>query len=341
MAGRSSEPEPQPRDVVAIGCSAGGLEALGRILQRLPADLPASVVIVQHIAPSPAPYLVALLQRDTELPVRWVEQGAPMEQGHIYVAPPDVHVLFQDSHFALSSGPRENHARPSIDKLFRSAAVTHGSRVVGALLTGMMHDGVAGLRAIQEAGGHTIVQDPSDAAYPELPGRALTAMTPNRILPVDQIGPTIATLAGEPVPPRPIPARLLYEAELDAVGAVEPGLLSKIGSQTPISCPECNGPTWQINDDHPPRVRCYLGHANTALDVLTSGSQQVELALWTAIRALSDRAVTFDLLAADATGMGQLHVADAYTARAKEARDHAAVAREFMMNLKRRLDPES
>lgn len=193
-------------------------------------------------------------------------------------------MLFQDSHFALSSGPRENHARPSIDKLFRSAAVAHGSRVVGALLTGMMHDGVAGLRAIQEAGGHTIVQDPTEAAYPELPGHALSAMTPNRVLPVDQIGPTIATLAGEPVPPRPIPTKLVLEAQIDAGTPVEPALLAELGFQTPIACPDCHGPTWRIRDEHPPRVRCYLGHANTALDILTAGSQQVELAMWTAIR---------------------------------------------------------
>ncbi len=318
----------KPRDVVTIGCSAGGLDALGRIVQTLPTDLKASVVIVQR------PEFEAL-----GFAVRWVEQGAPVQPGNIYVAPPDVHVLFQDRHFTLNSGPRENHARPSIDKLFRSAAVTHGSSVVGALLTGMMHDGVAGLRAIQEAGGHTIVQDPKDAAYPELPGRALSAMTPNRVLPLDEIGPTIATLAGELVPRRPIPVKLQLEAELDAGGPVDPELLSKIGSQTPLSCPDCNGPTWQIDDQHPPRVRCYLGHSNTALDVLAAGSQQVETALWTAIRALSDRAVTFDMLAADAKGMGQDHAAEAYTQRATEARRHAEVARAFMLDLTRRLDP--
>lgn len=328
----------QRRDVVTIGCSAGGLEALGRIVQKLPADLRASVVIVQHIAPSPTPHLVTLLQRSSSLPIRWVEQGAPVVPAHIYVAPPDAHVLFEDDHFTLSRAPRENHARPSIDKLFRSAAATHGSRVIGALLTGMMHDGVAGLRAIQEAGGHTIVQDPNDAAYPELPGHALSVMRPNRVLRVEQIGPTIAALAEDPVPPLPIPDKLRLEAELDAGGPVEPELLAKLGSQTPVSCPDCGGPTWQIHDEHPPRLRCYLGHANTALDVLKAGSEQVETALWTAIRALSDRAVIFDMLAADAKAMGQDHAADAYAGRAAEARRNSEVARAFMLDTTRRLD---
>lgn len=331
--------EPRPRDVIAIGCSAGGLEALGQIVQELPADLRAAVVIVQHIAPSATPYLVNLLQRQTQLPVSWVEQGALMQPGRIYVAPPDHHVLFVNNHFSLSSGPPENHVRPSIDKMFRSAAATHGSRVVGTLLTGMMHDGVAGLRAIQEAGGHTIVQDPADAAYPELPGRALSAMTPNRVLPVDQIGRTLATLAGEPVPPRPLPAKVRFEAEIDARGTVDPEMLTKLGPQTPISCPDCHGPTWFVQGETPPRVRCHLGHANTAREILAAGAVQVETAMWAAIRALNDRAVTFDLLAADAQGMGLTDVAEAHTVRAKEVRKQAEVARAFMQDLTRRIDP--
>ncbi|MBA3456843.1 MAG: hypothetical protein H0T42_27385 [Deltaproteobacteria bacterium] len=159
------------------------------------------------------------------------------------------------------------------------------------------------------------------------------------MLRIDQIGHTLAALAGESVPPQLLPANVRFEADLDARGPVDPAVLTKLGPQTPISCPDCHGPTWLVQGETPPRVRCYLGHANTALELLNAGAEQVETALWSAIRALSDRAVTFDMLAADALGMEQNHAAEAYTARAKEARKHSEVARAFMQDLTRRLEP--
>jgi two-component system chemotaxis response regulator CheB len=329
----------QTRDLIVIGCSAGGLDALGRIVRQLPRDLPASVVIVQHISPTHDPYLVTILQRDSPLPVSWVEQGAPLGRGQIFVAPPDAHTLITDSHLGLSRGPRENHSRPSIDKLFRSAAATHGTRVIGVLLTGMLHDGVAGLLAIQEAGGHTIVQDPGTAAYPELPNHALSVMTPERVLGIDEIARELIAIAGQPVPSNVVPPKLVLEAEIDANGAVDPDGLAALGRQTPISCPDCQGPTWQILDAHPPRFRCYLGHAHTARDVLEAGSTQVETALWSAIRALNDRALTFEMLAEDAMRAGQPQTAEDYAARGRETRKNADVARQFMQDLTRVADP--
>ena len=147
----ASRPTTRTRDVVVIGTSAGGVEALPRLLAQLPASLPASLFIVQHLSPTHNPYLVEILKRDSPLPVSWAEQGEPIERGHVYVAPPDVHLLFADDHLQLSRAVRENHARPSIDRLFRSAAAQLGGRVIGVLLTGMLYDGVAGLRAIREA----------------------------------------------------------------------------------------------------------------------------------------------------------------------------------------------
>ena len=130
------------------------------------------------------------------MPVDWAEQGAKIERAHIYVAPPDAHMVFLDDHIGLTRGARENHSRPSIDKLFRSVAAMYGSRVIGVLLTGMLEDGVAGLCAIHAAGGMTIVQDPADAEFPDLPSRALVVLEPDRRLPVDAIGAAIAKVAG-------------------------------------------------------------------------------------------------------------------------------------------------
>jgi chemotaxis response regulator CheB len=192
----STQAPTRTRDVVVIGCSAGGIDALTRILQDLNAGTTATVLIAQHLARTENPYLVSLLQRATKLPVMWAEQGGKLERGKVIVAPPDLHLLVSERHLQLSRGPRENHARPSIDKLFRTAAAELENRVIGVLLTGMLSDGVAGLLAIRDAGGATIVQDPAQAAFPDLPTNALLAMRPDHVLPIDSIGAVLDSLIG-------------------------------------------------------------------------------------------------------------------------------------------------
>jgi two-component system chemotaxis response regulator CheB len=175
------------RELIVIGTSAGGVDALPRLIGALPRDFPAPIVVVQHLAQQPQPMLVSIIQRHAQLPISWVDQGDKLVPGRVYVAPPGVHLVFTDHHLQLVGGPRENHVRPSIDRLMRSAAERHGARTVGVLLTGMLDDGVAGMIALQAAGGYTIVQDPLDAAYPELPTRALQAMQPDAVLRVAEI----------------------------------------------------------------------------------------------------------------------------------------------------------
>jgi two-component system chemotaxis response regulator CheB len=276
------------RDTVVVGCSAGGVEALPRILQQLPSDLPAAVLIVQHMAATRTPYLVDILKRSSALPVQWAEQGSAIEPSQVIVGPPDVHMLVQDDHIQLARTARENYARPSIDKLFRSAAATRGNRVVGVLLTGMLDDGVSGLGAIREAGGLVVVQDPLDAAYPD------------RMLPIDAIGSALVSMVGHAVVPGSLSQTLLLEAEIDREGIVRPDKVAQLGPQTTLVCPECHGPMWDVQDPKVRRYRCYLGHAHTARELLGTNAEQVETALWSAIRALNDRAVTLETMAMDA-----------------------------------------
>ncbi len=306
--------------------------APGTVMDQLPRDLAAALCIVQHMAATKTPYLVDILSRSTQLEVRWAEQGEPLDRGKAYVSPPDTHLLFAENHLALSRAARENHARPSINKLFRSAAATHGSRVIAVLLTGMMDDGVAGLRAVREAGGYVIVQDPKTAAFDELPRRAIEAMTPDQTLRLDEVGGALIELAGSSVAAAPIPAALSLEAMLDAGGPATPSALDQLGTQTPISCPDCAGPTWQVGDAHARQFRCYLGHVNSARELLARADQQIETALWYAVRALHDRAVTLETLAADALRLGQDQSAEAYAQRSREAREHSELARRFMFD---------
>jgi two-component system, chemotaxis family, protein-glutamate methylesterase/glutaminase len=323
------------RDIVVIGSSAGGVEALPRVLQQLPADLAAAVFIVQHIAPTKTPYLASILARSSRIPVGWAEQGARVEHGRVLVAPPDVHLLIAEDHVQLTGGARENHSRPSIDKLFRSAAAGYGSRVIGVLLTGMLDDGVAGLRTIRRAGGTVIVQDPADAAFPDLPSHALTALTPDRTLPLDAIGAAIASLVGEHVQMALAPPDLAIEAAMDRRGSASPDQMNQLGPQTALACPECHGPLWHIGDEDTRRFRCYLGHVTTARELLDASAGEVESALWSAVRALNDRAGTLETLATDARTTGSGQSAAIYASRAREVREQAELARRFMLDLGR------
>jgi two-component system chemotaxis response regulator CheB len=321
------------RDVVAIGCSAGGIEMLPHLLHALPEDLAASITIVQHLAATPDQYLIAILERASRMPVAWVEQGSKLEHGRILVAPPDSHAIYADEHLILSSAPRENHARPSIDKLFRSAAATHGTRTVGVLLTGMLDDGVAGLLAIRQAGGVTLVQDPDEAPYPELPSRALLAEASDRPLPILGIAAALLALVGQPVAEGALAPALAIEAELDRAGVASPERMASLGPQTPIMCPDCGGPIWELGNEQSRHYRCYLGHVHTAHDLLGRQGREVERALWSAVRSLGDRAVTLETLAADATRIGRSQIAELYAGRARDTRTQADLARKFVMDV--------
>jgi two-component system chemotaxis response regulator CheB len=321
------------RDLIVVGCSAGGVDALRRLLLPLPSALAATIVIAQHLGRSDNPGLVQILRRSSALPVEWAEQGTRLERGRVYVAPPDTHLMFADGHLQLTRGPRENHSRPSIDKLFRSAAAEHADRVIGVLMTGMLDDGVAGLRAIKQAGGLVIVQDPEDAAFPDLPSSALLAVAADHVLPIVGIAPALVALVAQPAASSHPSRELATEAEIDRVGVVTPSTLDTLGPQTPISCPDCHGPTWILGDEHSRRYRCYQGHVNSARELLVRAGHEVETALWSAVRALTDRAMTLETLATDAEKLGRLQVSELYAGRARDARTQAELARQFMMEL--------
>ncbi len=322
------------RDVIVIGCSAGGVQMLPMLLQGMPPNLPASISIVLHLAPTPDRYLIGILERATSLPVQWAEQGTELEHGNVYVAPPNAHLLYTDQHLVLSGGARENHARPSINKLFRSAAAVHGLRTIGVLLTGMLDDGVAGLRAIRETGGIAVVQDPEDAPYPDLPAAAVAASAADQVLPIVGIAAALIALAGQPVGASTTsPRNVEIEADMDLTNDATPERMSLLGAQSSLSCPDCEGPMWEIGDERLRRYRCYLGHSHSAHDILARQSVDIESALWSAVRALGERATTLETLAGDSTRLGRPQIAAIYTERAKDTRAQADLARQFVMDL--------
>jgi two-component system chemotaxis response regulator CheB len=196
------EPESESmagHDIIVIGASAGGVEALREITRGLPANLPATLFVVLHVPPQNPSHLPAILSRSGPLPAAHAGDGAEFVPGRIYVAPPDTHLLVESGRTHLSHGPTENRHRPAIDPLFRSAARAYGSRVVGVVLTGSLDDGTAGLYQIRRHGGVAVVQDPDDALFPSMPANALEYVGADYRCQVTEIAPLLERLARTPV----------------------------------------------------------------------------------------------------------------------------------------------
>lgn len=190
------------RDVVVIGASAGGLDALEEIVRHLHADLPAAVLVVLHMPATSRSLLAPILNRIGGLPAVEPRHGDSLRRGYIYVAKPDQHLEVSDGVIQLTHGPRVNGNRPSIDVLFGSTAAAYGERVVGVVLSGSLDDGSGGLAAICAAGGYAIVQKPEDALIDSMPRNAIELAKPHAILPASEIGPMIAKIVTEPTPER-------------------------------------------------------------------------------------------------------------------------------------------
>jgi len=208
-------PRHRVRDLIAIGSSAGGTEALQALAEHLPPDLPAAVVVAQHASISSPGMLPSILARAGPLPASLAVHDEVISDGHIYVAPPDHHLTVKYGRLRVSRGPRESKWRPCVDTLFRSVAVEYSNRAIGVVLSGLMYDGTAGLRFIKRCGGLTVVQEPQDSIYSEMPRSALAGVEVDYCLSAAQIGFLLNELAGTAAPEAPpVPADLSLEASL-------------------------------------------------------------------------------------------------------------------------------
>jgi two-component system chemotaxis response regulator CheB len=281
-----------PSRLVVVGASAGGVAALLELSASLPHNLPAPVLVVLHIGANPS-VLPSLLSAHGHNRAVHAQEGQRLEDGVLYVAPPDHHMLVEDGRIRLSHGPKEHNTRPAIDPLFRSAALAHGRGVIGVLLTGELDDGTAGLKAIKDCGGLAIVQDPADAEHPSMPASALRTVAVDRCVPLSELGATLVRMLDEPVPAeQPAAAeRDRLEREMTVFrGAGRPmEKLNDIGAPSTFACPDCNSVLWQLHGAGPPRYRCHTGHAFTLRTLEETQAVAAEEALWRAIRALEQR----------------------------------------------------
>ena len=280
------------RDLVVVGASAGGVEALIRVVGGLPDDFKAAVLVVLHVTPDAASNLPAILTRAGRLPAAHARDGEPIRPGHILVAPPDRHLLVRNGHVRLSSGPSENLHRPAVDVLFRSAAVNHDGRTIGVVLSGALDDGADGLRTIAMAGGLTVVQDPADALIPSMPTNAMEAAHVDRVLPADEIGRQLPDLLHAPhrenTMDQATTQTLERELALTEMGAARRPETPP-GSPSVFGCPDCGGVLWEIDEQGGLRFRCRVGHAYSARALLAAEDAGLEDALWAALRALEEQ----------------------------------------------------
>ena len=311
-------------DIVVIGGSAGGFEALKELCRHLPADFPAAIFVVLHITPNSRSVLPDLLTRLGKLPARHPSDGEPIVSGRIYVAPPDHHLLVEEGHVLVRRGPYENRTRPAIDPLFRSAAVAYGSRVVGVVLSGTLDDGSAGLISIKLCGGICVIQDPADAAWPEMPLNALRRDHADYTLPVARIGALLARLAQEPAGENPpVPRNLIIETSIAAQENPVAADKAQLGRPTPISCPQCGGVLNEVTAEGSTRFRCQIGHGFTAEGLLSAQNDELERALESAMRIHRDRVVLFRRMQKSAETQSMEYAAARWKSGADES-EHAA-----------------
>jgi two-component system, chemotaxis family, protein-glutamate methylesterase/glutaminase len=281
------------RDIVVIGASAGGIEVLLQLVKTLPAEFPGSLLIVQHLAPYFKSELDAILNRVGPLRASFPQDGEPLQKGHIYVAPPDHHLLVENDRVHVARGPKENRFRPSIDALFRSAAYNYGARVVGMVLTGALDDGTSGLWSIKRQGGITIVQDPAESFCADMPNNVLNHVEVDHILTVNEMPPLLERLVREPVPDvvRVMDKELTLMAKEVKIAAqsnaFEMGILN-FGTPTTFTCPECHGVLVALQEGNDKRFRCHTGHAYSASALLSDVSKKVEEDLWSVVRSLEE-----------------------------------------------------
>ena len=277
------------RDITVIGGSAGGISALREMLAGLPVDYPTAVFIVVHVSPEAPSVLHQILDRVCKLPVAVARSGARVRPGTVTLASPDLHLVFKDDQVLSVHGPRENRHRPSIDVLFRSAALTYGPRVTGVIVSGMLDDGAAGLWAIKSRGGIAVVQDPADAEFPDMPRNALQVTAVDYRLPLREIASTLTRIAHEKVQgvEEGAPQNMATEVRVIARNDTTMEDLDAIAERVPFTCPECGGALWELTNGGP-RYRCHNGHAYSLNTLASEQAIQVEAALWAGLRRLEE-----------------------------------------------------
>lgn len=320
----------EKRNIIVIGASAGGFEALKTIVQSLPPNLDASIFIVWHMGPDVRGILPDVLNKLNTIRAANARDNEPIETNHIYVAPPDHHLLIEEGRLRVTRGPKENRFRPAVDPLFRSAAYTYGKRVIGIVLSGGLDDGTAGLWRIKESGGIAVVQDPSDAQVPSMPENALHGVQIDHCLPVHELADLIVKLSSEEVGNN---IRVMKDerTKIEIDIAAEENALSRgsmeLGILSPFACPECHGVLSKIKEGSLTRYRCHTGHAYSIDTLMASLTESIEDSLYNAIRGIDESILLLNHMGDHLAEENKPKLAAVYFQKAKEAEQRGSLIR--------------
>lgn len=315
------------RNIIVIGASAGGFEAIQTLVAALPRSLPASIFIVWHMAAEVTGILPHVLNKYDTLPAANAVDNEVIEQGRIYVAPPDQHLILKDGRVRLSRGPKENRFRPAVDPLFRSAANVYGEQVIGIILSGALDDGTSGLWTVKQRGGLAIVQHPRDAAVSSMPESALREVDVDYSVPVAEMPVLLERLCLEQLPSSPkngLPAMehdglLKTEIRLASLEGVPDKDIYQFGEMSPYACPECHGVLAALRDGGRVRFRCHTGHAYSAESLLASVGESIEDSVWNAIRGIEESVMLLNHMGDHHAEANETHLAARYFQKAEEA----------------------
>jgi two-component system chemotaxis response regulator CheB len=328
------------KDIVVIGASAGGVMALTELFKSIPKDFEAYIFVVLHLSPFSPSVLPQILSRAGWMKAVHPEDGERMKPNVIYVAPADHHLLVEKGKVLVKKGPKENRFRPSIDALFRSAAYNYGSRVNGLVLSGLLDDGTSGLWSVKRQGGTTIIQDPSDADFPQMPQNVIEFVDVDHSVPIAEMGVLLNQLTKE----KAVETAALHQEELDLLqtevhiaaqdNAFEMGILEK-GALSPLTCPECQGALARFTEGRIVRYRCHTGHAFTDSALLAGVTKTVEENLWKTIRGLEEAIMILEQSARQFEMAGKNETASLFYQKAKESHNQVHQIRKIVFEQER------
>ncbi len=322
-----------PSFFVLAGASAGGTRHLPQLVEGLERGVDAAFFMVTHIPEIQAVQgLVMRIQEQTTLVCKIAQDGELIKKGHVYVAVPNRHLLLAGNKIKLGRGPVENRWRPSIDALFRSAAVAFNSRVIGIILSGYLQDGTAGMLAIKDCGGTCVVQSPQEAENTSMIDSVMQHVAVDHILPVQEMLPFIGQITrGARPEPANVPAAIKAEAAIAENEIVDMDILKKIANHTLFTCPDCGGGLWEIDDGFK-RYRCHTGHQYTEAELQRQQSKGLESTLWVALRMLEERKQLL-VKAGASPGLNNEKLADQKLSKVHELSVHIQRLKELLFDI--------
>jgi two-component system chemotaxis response regulator CheB len=318
------------RDIVVVAASAGGVEALRGLLSQFPVPISAALLVVLHVPAAGGKVLPRILGRAGLMPASAVTDGEVPLPGHVYVAPPDCHMLLVGDKIRLSQGPRHNGHRPAADPLFISAALSGGPHTIAVVLSGTLDDGAAGAAAVERRGGMVVIQDPAESAYDGMPRAAMAATRHARVLRLPELAAFIDEESRRPVAGQAVAPDPDLERQLSVFLEPIPRPVAQPSPWSGVTCPECGGPLRQDDASVPVRFECQAGHGWSPESLLAAQAAGIERALWAAVLRLEERSRLHQVLAETAEDQGYPMSAGGFRASALSARSSAQKIRKLL-----------